>query len=63
MPAMFDFWNDVDDQCEVCGQPGMLIDAVLLGPDGQHHRVLVHVACENSPYAKRQNQRSKAAWN
>lgn len=53
----------MNDTCELCGQGGQVIEAVVPTPDGGWIRVTIHVVCENSRYARLAQQRDRARWN
>lgn len=55
--------EDYDDTCELCGRPGELISAVLLGPGGQRIQVLIHALCDQTPLGRELHKRSRARWN
>lgn len=38
--------------CEICGMPGMTVEVNILDPWGRHHRVTIHIACEDDRMAK-----------
>lgn len=52
-----------NDVCEICGRAGETIMVTVPGPGGVWLRVVVHVVCENSRYARLAQQRERAAWN
>ena len=53
----------MSDVCEICGQGGEVVGAVVFDSYGNQVQIVVHVVCENSRTARLIRQRGKARYN
>ena len=52
-----------DDVCEICGQGGQVVGAIVFDNYGNQVQIFVHIVCENSRAARLARQREMARYN
>ena len=54
---------DDDYTCDICGQGGNVVGAIVFDHLGNQIYVTVHIVCENSRVGKNMRMRAKASTN